>query len=73
MFGANIGRTITGWLAALLGFKLDLSHYLLRLAKQYPHSEAIAPEPFAPSDFAYSGSVYLDSIRLRISLRVSEG
>lgn len=31
IFGANIGTTITGWLVALLGFKLDLNTLLLPL------------------------------------------
>lgn len=29
VFGANIGTTLTGWLVALLGFKLDLGQVLL--------------------------------------------
>lgn len=31
IFGANIGTTITGWLVALVGFKLDLGQTLLPL------------------------------------------
>ena len=31
IFGANIGTTMTGWLVALVGFKLDLGHILLPL------------------------------------------
>jgi len=31
IFGANIGTTITGWLAAILGFKLDLGQITLPL------------------------------------------
>ena len=29
IFGANLGTTITGWMVALLGFKLDLATLLL--------------------------------------------
>ncbi|WP_102224793.1 Na/Pi cotransporter family protein [Acidimangrovimonas sediminis] len=31
IFGANVGTTITGWLAAILGFKLDLGQITLPL------------------------------------------
>lgn len=32
LFGANLGTTITGWLVALLGFKLDLGTLVMPLA-----------------------------------------
>ncbi len=32
LFGANIGTTITGWMVALLGFKLDLGTLVMPLA-----------------------------------------
>lgn len=31
ILGANLGTTATGWIVALIGFKLDLSHYYLLL------------------------------------------
>ncbi len=57
IFGANIGTTLTGWLVAIVGFKLKLGTVILAAHPFGSHAETVWPWP--PSEL--SAGPLLDS------------
>ncbi|SDC62208.1 Na/Pi cotransporter family protein [Ruegeria marina] len=59
IFGANIGTTLTGWLVALLGFKLDLGQVVLPLVLVGALMQVLAKGNAAAAGRAVSGFALL--------------
>jgi phosphate:Na+ symporter len=55
IFGANIGTTVTGWLVAVLGFKLDLGTFVLPLLLVGALLRMFAPGRWAQFGWALAG------------------
>ncbi len=55
IFGANIGTTITGWMVALLGFKLKLGTIMLPLILLGAILKLFAPGRWAASGYTLAG------------------
>ena len=55
VFGANIGTTVTGWLIAILGFKLDLGLLLMPVVLGGALLQLFAPNPWKQAGWALAG------------------
>ena len=55
IFGANLGTTITGWMVALLGFKLKLGHALLPVIFVGIMLRIFSRPPWAQAGYAMAG------------------
>ncbi|MBR9649562.1 Na/Pi cotransporter family protein [Thalassovita aquimarina] len=55
VFGANIGTTITGWLVAIVGFKLDLGLVLMPVVLGGALLQLFAPNPWKQAGWALAG------------------
>ncbi|CUH68413.1 Na/Pi-cotransporter II-related protein [Thalassovita gelatinovora] len=55
IFGANIGTTVTGWLVAIVGFKLDLGLVLMPVVLGGALMQMFAPNPWKQAGWALAG------------------